>query len=448
MPTKRPPGPRGGLLGIRLVGRIKADPLGFYSRMHREHGDAVLMTFGPVRHFTFFHPDAVRQVLVDKAKSFVRFRQHIRVLRQWNGDSLFMTDGEVWLRHRRVVQPAFHPSRFPGYAGLMAAAARDHLGRLAGEVEWEREMVDLTMDAATRTLFGVDLGAERADLARAMVVLNAAAMREFMIPFDLPRWWPGQGPKRWGIRTLDGVVRRVIADRRASGEDRGDLLSILLKAVDHEGDGKGLTDEQARDQAVGLFLAGHDTTAAGLVWVGWFLASLPDVAARATAEVDEVSGGRDPEYADLAGLKYVERVVKEALRLRPPAAAVFGRQATEDVEVGGWTVPKGGIVQLFSWVTHHDPRWFPDPDRFDPDRFAPGRVEAIPPGAYFPFGVGPRACVGNTFAMTEMVLLTAMLLRRFTLAPAPGQGEPVPTAGMSTRPAGGLRLMLTRRVAG
>lgn len=445
MPTKRPPGPRDGLFGVRLVGRIKADPLAFYDAMHRDHGDAVFMRLGPYRDFVFFHPDAVREVLAEKAKQFGRFQHPIRVLQQWNGDGLLMTEGEVWLRHRRIIQPAFHPSRLPGYAGLMVRAAREHLDRLAGAVAFDREMTDLTMDVATRTLFGVDLGAERADLARVMVVLNDVAMREFTQPFLVPRWWPRQGLKPWAIRTLLGMVRRVIAARRASGEDKGDLLSILLRATDEEGDGKGLTDEQARDHVVNLFLAGHDTAAAGMIWTGWYLASLPEVAARAAAEVDGVLGGRDPDHADLAKLKYLERVVKESLRLRPPTMGVFGRQALRDVEVGGWAVPKNGLVRFFSWVTHRDGRWFPDPETFDPDRFAPGRAEAIPPGAYFPFGMGPRVCIGNTFAMTELVLLTAMLVRRFTLTPAPGQGEPVPVAGMSIRPAGGLRLMLKRR---
>lgn len=445
MIAKRPPGPRDALLGVRLVGRIKADPLAFYDAMHRDHGDAVVMRFAHIRDFVFFHPDHVREILVDKARQFGRFQHPIKVLRQWNGDGLLMTEGEVWLRHRRIIQPAFHPGRFPGYTGLMADAAREHLDRLAGAVQFDAGMTDLTMDVATRTFFGVDLGAERADLARVMVVLNDVAMREFTLPFLPPRWWPGQSEKKWAIRTLDGMVRRVIADRRASGEDRGDLLSMLLKATDAEGDGKGLTDEQARDNVVGLFLAGHDTAAAAMIWTGWFLAALPEVAARATAEVDEVLGGRDPGYADLAKLKYVERVVKESLRLRPPTMGVFGRTALQDAEVGGWPVPKHANVRVFSWVTQRDARWFPDPERFDPDRFAPGRVESIPPGAYFPFGLGPRGCIGNTFAMTELVLLTAMLLRRFTLAPAPGQGEPVPVAGMSIRPAGGLQLLLERR---
>jgi cytochrome P450 len=219
---------------------------------------------------------------------------------------------------------------------------------------------------------------------------------------------------------------------------------VLLLAVDEEGDGRGLTDEQARDQCVTMFLAGHDTTAAGLTWIAWALATNPEVAARA-AEVDTALAGRAPAYAHLPRLAYTERVVKEALRQYPPAIAVFPRQALHDAEVGGWTVPAGCIARVMTYVTQHDPRWFPAPQRFDPERFAPGRAEAIPQCAYLPFGAGPRVCIGNAFAMTEMVLVTAMLLRRFTLSPAPGQTAPQLDPQMSLRPLGGLRLDLTPR---
>lgn len=449
MPALRPPGPRDWTLGVRTLGRIKADVLGFFADQQRRHGDAVYVRFGPFHDFTFFHPDQVRELLVEKGKHFSRMWRQVQVLRQWNGDGLVLADGEKWLRYRRLVQPAFHQSRFARYADEMAAAATDRFaewGPDPGEVEFERAMTDLTMDVIVRTMFGSALGPHRDDLARALRILDAVAIRELTAPFTAPDWLPlpGKRGKRWAMQALDGMVRRVIAERRAAGTDRGDLLSMLLLAADEEGGGK-LTDEQARDQCVGIFLAGHDTAAAGMTWVGWALAWHPEVQARAAAEVDEVCGGRDPGFADLARLKYVERVVKEVLRHRPPAIGTFARQAVDEVEIGGWKVPKGASVRVLSFVTHHDPRWFPDPETFDPDRFLPGRAEPIPQYAYFPFGAGPRACVGNHFAMTEMTLLTAMLLRRFSFAPAPGQADPGLRVGMSLRPAGGLRLTLRRR---
>lgn len=448
MTATLPPGPRDGVFGVRTAGRIMRDILGFYAGVHRDHGDAVYMRLGPYHDFTFFHPDQVREVLVEKAKHFVKMPRLTRVLRQWNGDSLLLTEGDTWLRQRRLAQPAFHPSRFAAYGDVVVAAGRDRLAGLTGEVDFAALMTDLTMDIITRTLLGGGLSdADRADLARAVAILNEVAVREMGSLVVAPDWLPlpAKRAKRWAMRTLDATVRRLIAARRTSGTDAGDLLSMLLLAVDSEADGKGLTDEEARDQCVTFFLAGHDTSAAGMIWVGWALASHPEVAARAAAEVDDVLGGRDPTFAELPRLRYVERVVKEALRLWPPAIGVFARAAVRDVEIGGWAVPKGGIVRVFSWVTQRDARWFPDPERFDPDRFAPGRVEQIPHGAYFPFGLGPRSCVGNHFAMTELTLLTALLVRRFTLTPAEGQQPPVPVAGMSLRPAGGLRLGLTPR---
>jgi cytochrome P450 len=451
MPTL-PPGPRDWLLGLPTVRRIQRDVLGFYTEMHRQYGDAVYMRLGPYRDFTFFHPDAVKEVLVTKARSFIRMERPLRVLRQWNGDGLLITEGDTWLRLRRLVQPAFLPRRFAAYAEAMVVAGRARFAPWAEagkpvELEFTKAMTDVTMDVIGRTLFGADLGAETAEIGRAVAVLSEVALREMFAPFTLPDWLPlpGKAQKRWAMRKLDETVRNFIRDRRATGEDRGDLLSMLLLAVDEEGDGKGLSDEQARDQCMTLFLAGHDTTAAGLTWVGWVLASRPDVAARAAAEVDGALAGRPPTHADLPRLAYTERVVKEALRLYPPAVAVFARKALHDVEVGGWTVPKGAIVRAFSYVTQRDPRWFPDPLRIDPDRWAPGRAEQIPQYAFFPFGGGPRVCIGAAFAMMEMTLLTAMLVQRFTFAPAPGQGEPELLAQMSLRPKGGLRLALTPR---
>ncbi len=469
MAIARPPGPRDGACGLRLIGRIKRDILGFYNELHRQYGDAVYMRLGPYQDYNFFHPELIKEVLSTEAKHFIRMRRPIRVLRQWNGDGLLITEGETWLRHRRLVQPAFAPRRFAAYAEAMVAAARERLDAWVAqvsdvrrtllsasaahqsppaasvEIEFEQAMTDLTMEIIARTMFGAALGSEARELGSAVHVLSEVAVREMMTPFTLPDWLPlpGKAEKRWAMTTLDALVRRFIRDRRAGETDRGDLLSMLLLAVDEEGDRRGLTDEQVRDQCVNIFLAGHDTTAAGMTWIGWALAAHPEIAARAASEVDAALAGRDPTFADLPRLSYVGCVVKEALRHYPPAVAVFARQAVRDVQIGEWLLPRGAIARVTSYVVHHDERWFPNPEQFDPDRFAPGREEQIPPYACIPFGAGPRICIGNTFAMTEMTLLTAMLLQRFTLAPAAGQQTPELDVKMSLRPKGGLRLALS-----
>jgi cytochrome P450 len=408
------------------------------------------MRLGPYHDFTVFHPKQIHEVLVEKAKDFVRMGRPLRVLSQWNGAGILITEGETWLRQRRILQPAFQRARLARYAQEVTAAAGatlDRLEREPGPADFEQAMYDLTTAVICRTMFGTDLGDDRREVRRAVQILGDVALREMLAPFTWPDWLPlpGKAAKRWAIRTIDGTARRFIRERRAAGGDQGDLLSMLLLAVDEEGDRKGLSDEQARDNCVTIFLAGHDTTAAGLTWVGWALATHPEIARQATAEVDAVLGGRAPTSADLPRLPLVERVVKETLRHYPPAVAVFARQAAREVEVGGWVIPRGGLVRVLTYVTHHDPRWYPDPDRFDPERFAPGRIEQIPPGAYLPFGLGPRTCIGNQFALMEMTLVTAMLLQRLTLSPARGQQEPSLHPGMSLRPVGGMPLELKPR---
>ncbi len=458
MAIARPPGPRDWACGLRLIGRIKRDILGFYAELHRQYGDAVYMRLGPFQDYNFFHPELIKEVLSTQARHFRRMRRPINVLRQWNGDGLLITEGETWLRHRRLVQPAFAPRRFAAYAEAMVAAARERLDVWSSqaanqsaatplEIEFEQAMTDLTMEIIARTMFGAALGDEARELSEAVQALSPIAIREMMAPFTLPDWLPlpGKAQKRWAMATIDALVRRFIRDRRAAGSDRGDLLSMLLLAVDEEGDRRGLTDEQARDQCVTIFLAGHDTTAAGMTWIGWLLASHQEIAARATGEVDAALGGRDPTFADLPRLAYLECVVKEALRIYPPAVGVFARQAMCEVQIGPWTLPRGAIARVLSYVAHHDERWFPEPERFEPERFAAGREELIPPCAYLPFGAGPRACIGASFAMMEMTLLTAMLLQRFALAPAAGQQPPELDVRMSLRPKGGLRLALWPR---
>jgi cytochrome P450 len=457
MPTGAPPGPRDWTFGLSQLRKIRRDVLGYYTGLHRRYGDAVSLRFGPYRAYVFFHPDAVREVLVAKARQFRRFPRPMEVLAQWNGNSVIISEGDEWLRQRRMVQPAFHPRRFDRYASCMVARTRDRLGRWlktidsAGGIETEvgKEMTDLTLEIIAKTMFDADVRAEASDLGRAVAILSEVAVKEMESPWTLPDWLPlpGKRRKRWAMRRLDETVRRFIRERRASGEDRGDLLSMLLLAADEEGDGGRFTDEQARDQCMTLLIAGHDTTAAGLTWLFYGLARRPQAAALVHRELDDVLGGRKPAAIDLPQLRYTERVVKETLRLYPPAVAVFTRQALADVEVAGYTLPRGSLVQLISYVCQHDPRWFPDPEAFDPDRFLPERQLALPPFAYFPFGGGPRVCIGNTFAMMEMTLVAATLLQQLKVELAPGQGDAEPVALMSLRPKGEVRLRWSRREA-
>jgi cytochrome P450 len=307
-------------------------------------------------------------------------------------------------------------------------------------------MTQLTLSIIARTLFDVEVSGQAAELGAAVRVLAEELLKDLSSFLLLPDWLPlpGKLRKRRALRTLDNLIWGIIRQRRASGVDKGDLLSMLLLAVDEESDGTGMTDRQVRDEALTLFNAGHDSTAAGLAWVWYLIARHPEVEARLLAEVRDVLGERTATYEDVARLRYLEMVLKESLRLYPPTVALFIREALEPVELGGYPVAKGDWVYLFPWVTQRDGRFFEEPEKFDPERFAPGRAEKIPQYAYFPFGGGPHVCIGNTFAQMEMALIVATVQQQYRLELAPDQGPVEPELHVAIRPRGGLRVRLAR----
>ena len=247
------------------------------------------------------------------------------------------------------------------------------------------------------------------------------------------------------MRVLDQLVWRFVRARRQEGHDHGDLLSMLLTAVDEDAGGARLDDRQVRDEAMTLMLAGHDTTAAALDWVWYCLARFPDVAAGCRQEVSRIVGDREPMAADVPRLPFVEATIKETLRLYPPAIGVFLRQAKSELFMGGYRVRRGSLITLSTFVTQRDPRWFPEPLRFDTERFLAPRAEDIPPGAYFPFGAGPRACIGQSFAMTEITLIVATVLQRCDVSLLPGTSDPKLHVHLALRPQGKLILRWTPR---
>jgi cytochrome P450 len=463
MKMKRPPGPRDRAFGLRLLAEMEDDYLAFWRAAQQDYGDTVYMRQGWFHHYAFMHPDQVRETLVDKARSFIRYEQHIAVMRQLHGDSVMITEGATWQRQRRTLLPAFSPKRFDAYAPQVTAAAAAAFAKLpAGGgsaadsvVDVEHLMNMLAMDIILRTMFGskVEQGMDTARIEEAIRTLAAIGYAEMYLPFAIPAWapLPRQALKRKALRLLDGVVRAQIQARRAgtSPETGEDLLGMLLAARDDEGDSDPLSaafsDDEIRDQLMTIFLAGHETTATAMAWAAWALAADPDVAAQAAAEVDAVLGPRPPTLADLPHLPYLAALVKETLRRYPPVPGVLMRRAVEDVQIGEWLVPKGSLVTIPFFVAQADARWFPQPERFDPARFEGDAARTLPRGAYIPFGAGPRVCIGNSFASMEMTLALAMLVQRFTLRPAPGQATPQVRMQVTLRPAGGLRLVLQPR---
>lgn len=452
----RPPGPRDRAFGLRLLADMQRDYLGFWREAQRRFGDTIYMRQGWFHHYAFMHPDQMREALVDKARSFVRYEQHIAVMRQLHGQSLMITEGATWQRQRRTLLPAFSPKRFEAYADQVAAAAAEAFGGLPADgataVDAEHAMNMLAMDIILRTMFGSRVAEDTARIEQAIRNLSAIGYAEMFLPFAIPAWapLPRQARKRRELRLLDDLVRSHIRARRVAmeaGAGAGeDLLGMLLAARDEEGGGAPLPDDEIRDQLMTVFLAGHETTATTLAWAAWALAADPDMAARVAAEADGVLGARAPTMADLPRLPLLAAVVKETLRRYPPVPGVLMRRAVEDVRIGDWLVSKGSLVTIPFFVPQGDARWFAEPERFDPARFLGDAAREQPRGAYIPFGAGPRVCIGNGFATMEMTLALAMLVQRFTLAPAPGQGAPEVKMQVTMRPAGGLRLLLTARV--
>jgi cytochrome P450 len=450
-----PPGPpaRKGIVGsLRYYAAFALDPIGFVADRFERYGD---LYWTPTRDgglFVLKHPEHVREVLVTRASSFTKehtaFSQLSRVL----GEGLLTTDGEAWARQRRIVQPAFAPSRMAGYAQVMteeAVRTSDawRSGGVRGVRDMSDEMTSLTLRIVSRTLFGHDVpDADIRAIGRAM----GAFQRSLSSPDILPPWVPTPG--RWELERamseLDRIVFAMIEQRRGASDDasRSDLLTMLVNAVDVGGRAGKLSVREVRDQLVTLFLAGHETTSNALTWTWALLAQNPACERALHEELDAVLGDRAPTLADLERLPYTEHVLEEAMRLYPPIY-VIARRASEDTQVGGYPVPRGAEVIVWVYMVHRDPRFFPEPEVFRPERFTKEAVLARTPLSYLPFGGGPRACIGKTFAMMEARLILATLAQRHRVALARGQSLDMKPR-ITLTPKRGMRMVVAARAPG
>ena len=438
------PGPRGGFF-FGAGAHFRRDQLGFYEACARDYGDFVETKMGPFRVFLVYHPDAIEELFVTRNRDFIKSRG-VRLLRPVLGDGLLLSEGDTWLRQRRLVQPAFHRKRVAEYGETMVEFAERHTAvwKDGETIDVNAEMMELTRVIVAKTLFGAEVEDDARQFSRAMDVLMhelGARLKGFTV---LPYWvpTPGNVRSRRELRRLDALVHRIIAARRASPPDRGDLLSMLLQAQDAD-DGTRMTARQVRDEVTTIFMAGHETTAVALSWTWYLLARHPEVEERLAEELSEVLDGRPPSVADLPRLKYAEMVVTEAMRLYPPAYGL-GRQAVRATEIAGHAVAPRDIFVAPTWAVHRDPRWFDEPAAFRPERWAGDLAQRLPRFAYFPFGGGPRQCIGNGFAQMEAVLLLATIARRFRLSLVPGQ-RVTPTPYVTLRPEPGIRMVATTK---
>ena len=441
----RPPGPKGlPILGCLVD--LRRRPLDLMLESTR-YGDVAYVRLPFVGGaYLLNHPDYIRSVLVDNAKGFVKSVDYA-VLKLLLGEGLVTSEGELHRRQRRLIAPAFHRGRISTYADIMTRYGLRMCERWqsGATLDIHREMTQLTLAIVSKTLLGADV-----DSAEASAVSDAVTM--LMPLIDNPililspklfRWMPGHRSYGRALQLLDSTIYRIVAEHRRTGDDRGDLLSMLLAARDEEDAGRRMSDQQVRDEVMTIFLAGHETTANALTWAFYLLSQNPEAEARLHAELDVVLGGRRPTLDDLPRLTYAALVLDESLRMYPPVWAI-GRRALSDVQLGGWGIPAGSNIALSQWAMHHDARYYPDPWAFRPERWLPGEQEKRPEFSFFPFGGGPRICIGESFARMEAALLIAGIAQNWRLRLEPGFRVEL-LALVTLRPKVGLRMTLERR---
>jgi cytochrome P450 len=444
--SRRPPGPRSAFPLSGLLAYRRHGPLPFFQGLAEQYGDISHFKLGLQEAFFINHPDYIKYVLVTNHQNFhkgLALQRSKRLL----GHGLLTSEGEFHRRQRRLSQPAFHRARIATYADVMIdhAARMSERWRDGDTLDIAEEMMRLTLGIVGKTLFDADVEADAEQVGKSMSILMEF-FNTITIPFfEALQKLPLPQFRRFDVARakLDEVIYRLIQERRDSGKDRGDLLSMLLLAQDVEGDGGQMTDLQLRDELLTIFLAGHETTANALTWTWYLLSQNTEAEARLHAEIDEVLGSKMPTYEDLPKLRYAEMVLAESMRLYPPAWAL-GRLSIADCWIGGYFVPKKSLVLMSQYVMHHDSRYFQDPNRFDPERWQTEVIESRPQFSYFPFGGGPRRCIGEGFAWMEGILLIATLAQRWRMRLVPD--HPVALKPLMTlRPKHGMRMTTNSR---
>ncbi|GAA2434770.1 cytochrome P450 [Streptomyces mauvecolor] len=449
-----PLNPVRGPRGLPPLGNLLAfgkDPLGFLTRLRDDFGDAVTWSLGPRRSLFISHPGHIRELLAAREDTY-EILEIGWAFRQITGQSVLLSKGDDWRRKRNLVQPTVRPRQVRSYAGAMvecAGTAADGW-RDGARIDVRQEMALITQRIVLRTLFGSDLGQQSEALGGAMDVAEQAVGAELRgIGLFLPGWVRTPSRRRLlaAVAAIDGEVHRLISERRdrtgaggdqaRAAEKRDDLLTRLLAARDEEG--RPLSPKEVRNEAVTLWAAGHETTSTALTWAFHLLARAPEARARLDAELREVLAGRPPAIDDYERLTWTQQIIKEAMRLYPPVWLIPA-VAREGATLGGTRIPAGTIVWCSTWTTHRDPRWFPEPDRFRPERWDADAPDVVPDHTWYPFGGGPRTCLGARFAQVEAALVLATLAQRFHLD-LPGTEVP-PRAGLLLQPATPLHATL------
>jgi cytochrome P450 len=438
-----PPGPS-GLPVLGNTRRLAGDRLGLMTEVAREYGDVARIDFvGDRALYGLFHPDHIEHVLVRNNGQYIKgdfFQDRLGLL----GTGLLNAEGEQWRRQRHQVEPAFHPERITEYGETMVGYTERRVGdwETPGVRDVHGEMMALTLEIVADALFAVDIRESGSAIADALETVMAQFRRKTARPVDIPDWVPTAGNREYRAarETLQDIVEDIVAESRAT-EDGGDVVSMLLQAEDE--DGNRMDDETIRDEVLTLLLAGHETTAQSLTFTLYLLATHPEVERRVLAELDAELGGQAPTVMDLPSLPYLERVVRESMRLYPPVPSIV-RQPTSDDRIDGYRIPEGATVLLSQWVVHRDPRFYDNPLAFDPGRWERRDRSERHGFSYFPFGGGPRRCIGDRFALMEARLVLARLLQAFSFETVPETDLSLSPA-ITLRPEDGLSLRVRER---
>ncbi len=455
LPDRPTPGP-GSLKLLFSIPRIQRNPLMYLLDCTQQYGDVVHFKAGDQDAFFINSPTAIKHVLQDNHRNYTKDTIQYHQLATVAGRGLLTSDGEIWLSHRRLMQPAFHPRQIEAMASTISAATQDMLAgwcdRLPGLMDIDAEMLRLTLRIAGLTLFSIDLNHETSRLTRAILTALDHIVYRASNFLALPDHIPTPRNRRFqaALRTLDQTVSQLIETRRKMRDRPDDLLSALLNAVDTE-TGQQLDNRAIRDEVLTLLIAGHETTASALTWAWHLLATHPEAQEALRREIAQVVGSRAPQYADLSQLIYCRQVLEETLRLYPPAWLITRRAAQAD-QLDGHAVPAGAIVIISPYTIQRHPAHWIEPDRFKPERFSPNRTDqSWPRFAYIPFGAGPRICIGQNFGIIEAMLILASVAQQYWFEPAPTQAAisiaPLVTLRPNVKGRHGLQLRALPRLA-
>jgi cytochrome P450 len=444
--NKLPPGPK-GLPLFGLAFQVLRDPLETLRRLAREYGDIVCVPIVNQHRIFLNHPDYIEQVCIVQQAKFHKSKMTKDVTQRLLGQGLLISEGDFWRRQRRLAQPAFHRSRINEYGATMVERAEVRMKQWRdGDVrDITQEMMAMTLDIAVRTLFGSTLQAEAEQVGDSLGYLMRYSLRKARSPIKVPENWPTPANRRATRETqfLDSLIYGIIKERQAEGNTNHhhDLLAMLMSAMDE--DGTQMTPRQLRDESMTLFLAGHETTALTLSWAWYMLSENPAAEARLHEELHGILAGRAPELADFERLPYLRAVVNETLRLYP-AAYIVARTSVAPCTIAGYDFPSDTTMIMAQWVMHRDPRYFDDPEVFRPERWLNGLENRLPAGAYFPFGDGPRRCIGQGFALLESALVLATIAQKYRFRLVPGHPV-IPDPLVTLRAKHGIRMIFDAR---